>query len=197
MGLKMYLKYRMNARTIKPSNSKNSNTGGIFSGLFGAVANAAKNVTKKATNVTKKATNAVTGRNNSTKNVVAKASVNIAPEVAPVTAGVNAPVNANTTNATSPLMKGGVAPINYSIPLDQRQPSEDVMRWATTAGMAVPSGSQMRNVARGGKRRTIKRQKGAYRRRSYGGRIHTKYSRKHRNVKHKTHRRRRHHKRSN
>ena len=94
--------------------------------------------------------------------------------------------------------KGGMAPVNFSYGPRMQQPSEEVMKWATTAGAQTPSGPQMRNV--GGKRRTRKRRthrrKSTHRRRSSGGRRHTKHSRRHCTMKHKS-RRHRHGKRRN
>jgi hypothetical protein len=49
--------------------------------------------------------------------------------------------------------RGGMAPIQAGMTLKAYQPSEGVMRWATTAGAATPSAAEMRNVAHGGSRR--------------------------------------------
>jgi hypothetical protein len=49
--------------------------------------------------------------------------------------------------------RGGMAPIQAGMALKAYQPSEGVMRWATTAGAATPSEAEMRNVAHGGSRR--------------------------------------------
>jgi hypothetical protein len=46
-----------------------------------------------------------------------------------------------------------MAPIQAGMSLKAYQPSENVMRWATTAGAATPSAAEMRNVAHGGSRR--------------------------------------------
>jgi hypothetical protein len=101
--------------------------------------------------------------------------------VLPVTAG---PPN----NSTAPSMKGGMAPINYRVA--NMQPSEAVMKWATTAGADMPSKAEMRGVAHGGRRsrrrsgrKTIGRR---YRKskRATGGR-------RRKTNKRKTHRRRR------
>jgi hypothetical protein len=46
-----------------------------------------------------------------------------------------------------------MAPIQAGMALKAYQPSEGVMRWATTAGAATPSEAEMRNVAHGGARR--------------------------------------------
>jgi hypothetical protein len=48
--------------------------------------------------------------------------------------------------------RGGMAPIQAGMTLKAYQPSENVMRWATTAGAATPSAAEMRNVAHGGRR---------------------------------------------
>ena len=45
-----------------------------------------------------------------------------------------------------------MAPIQAGMTLKAYQPSENVMRWATTAGAATPSAAEMRNVAHGGRR---------------------------------------------
>jgi hypothetical protein len=50
--------------------------------------------------------------------------------------------------------RGGMAPIQAGMTLKAYQPSENVMRWATTAGAATPSEAEMRNVAHGGSRRS-------------------------------------------
>lgn len=49
--------------------------------------------------------------------------------------------------------RGGMAPIQAGMALKAYQPSENVMRWATTAHAARPSEAEMRNVAAGGARR--------------------------------------------
>jgi len=48
--------------------------------------------------------------------------------------------------------RGGMAPISSAYS-NMRQPSENIMKWATTAGAPTPT-SGMRNVAHGGRRRT-------------------------------------------
>jgi hypothetical protein len=87
-------------------------------------------------------------------------------------------------------MRGGVAPAFYQTPMGMRQPSEAVMRWATTAGAEAPTGPEMRNVAHGGRRRRSHKRKTHHRKskRSTGG--------KKRTMRRKTHKRstRRHHK---
>ena len=67
--------------------------------------------------------------------------------------------------------KGGMAPIQAGMTLKAYQPSENVMRWATTAGAATPSAAEMRNVAHGGSR-------GSRRRRRRHGRKHTRHTRR-------------------
>jgi hypothetical protein len=171
----MCLKYRMS------NNSQNP-------GVFGAIGNAFSAATTAVTNV-------VTGpkKNNSNKN-----SKNTA-QVVPVTTGVNISTNTlpvTAPNNTAPAQSGGVAPTNYSTPYDQRQPSERIMNWATTAGLPAPTGPEMRNVAYGGKRstkkrstkkRSTKKHKSVHRRSSRGGRSHS--------LKRKSHRRKHHKKR--
>jgi hypothetical protein len=56
----------------------------------------------------------------------------------------------NKNNAVNAPQMGGEAPVNAR---DQNlQPSEAVMKWATTAGVPTPSAEQMRGVAQGGAR---------------------------------------------
>lgn len=91
------------------------------------------------------------------------------------------------TEATIPPMKGGMAPINYRNGM--QQPSEAVMKWATTAGAAMPPAAQMRGVAHGGRRRrsgrkTIRQRRYRKSKRATGGRRRKTHKRK-------THRRRR------
>ena len=55
---------------------------------------------------------------------------------------------------------GGVfmgAPVSYSIPPNQRQPTDAIMEWATTAGVPTLSELQMRNVAHGGGTKRVHR----------------------------------------
>ena len=142
--------YRMssNNATKKPEEEE-----GFFSGLLTA-----------AKNATSKATAAVTGNKpNSTKNGT-NTSASMAPvaPVAPVTAGVNMPI------------KGGAASVSYSVPGNQRQPSEAVMNWATTAGAPTPSAAEMRNVAHGGSRRNRNKSR---RNKSCGGTVRNKLNR--------------------
>lgn len=120
--------------------------------------------------------------NKKNKTVNAKNKVNATNtkkngSVMPVTAGVpNIEMEEREPNQT-----GGMAPVNFRYPPNMQQPSYEVMRWATTAGVPTPTGPQMRNVAHGGKRRTIRRKS----KRSTGGR-------KRHTMKHKTHRRKYH-----
>ncbi len=83
----------------------------------------------------------------------------------PATAGVNAPTDA-------PNQTGGVAPLNFRYPANMQQPSEAVMRWATTAGMPAPA--NMRGVAQGGGKRRTKRRR--TKRRSTKRRTHMRKS---------------------
>jgi hypothetical protein len=70
------------------------------------------------------------------------------------------------------------APLSWSEVRMNAQPSQGVMRWATTAGAPMPSAAEMRNVAHGGKRRTR-------------GRKHSrKHSRKHKHSRRCKHSRR-------
>jgi hypothetical protein len=133
------------------------------SGFFSGLGNAFK----KATNAVLPGKNA----NNATRKNM----------VLPVTAGPRN--NSNTFNQT-----GGMAPVNYRVA--NMQPSEAVMKWATTAGADMPSKAEMRGVAHGGRRsrrrsgrKTIRRR---YRKskRATGGR-------RRKTNKRKTHRRRR------
>lgn len=55
--------------------------------------------------------------------------------------------------------RGGVAPYPSGMTLQAYQPSENVMRWATSVEEARPSEAEMRNVARGGSRRRRHRRK--------------------------------------
>jgi hypothetical protein len=91
----------------------------------------------------------------------------------PVTAGTNIPRS----------MKGGMAPINYRAA--NMQPSEAVMKWATTAGADMPSKAEMRGVAHGGRR--SRRRSG----RKTIGRRYRKSKRATGGRRRKTHRRRR------
>lgn len=89
---------------------------------------------------------------------------------------------------------GGVAPVNFRYPANMQQPSEEIMEWATTAGLRTPT-TGMRNVAHGGKRRTHKKHRHHKRKSAHhskrGGSA-KKHTRRHRTMKRKTHRRRHH-----
>ena len=141
----------MSSNGNKNSGNKNQNSNkGFFSGLL----NAAKNATNKATQ-------AVTGNkpnsknNNGSKNsseMPVATTANNGAAVKPAANGVNIPIQSNNT-APKPTQNGGVASVNASVPPGQRQPSEEIMEWATTAGVPTPTGPQMRGVAQGGSRR--------------------------------------------
>jgi len=115
--------------------TSNASVKGFFTNLY----NSAKNVTKKASNV-------VLGSTNNTKRNTSKNTAVVFNK--PVTAGVN-------ISTVQTPQKGGVAPNSYSVPPNQRQPSEAIMNWATTAG--IPKPSHMNNVAHGGRRRRFLR----------------------------------------
>lgn len=136
-------------------------------------ANASRNVTLKNTNVNK----------NMRLNANANANANL--YVAPL----------NNTTVLKQNQSGGMAPVNAQYPSGMQQPSEVVMKWATTAGEPMPPESDMRGVAHGGKRRTHKRRvhKRKVHKRRATKRAATGGKRRHR----KTHRRSRHHKRRN
>lgn len=156
----------------------------ITSAVSGAVNTAKKavagNNTKKNNSVKNNSAKNNSAKNNSAKNNSAKnnSSMTENSTALPVTANVDVPV-----------MKGGVAPVNFRYPANMQQPSEAVMEWATTAGAPMPSASEMRNVAHGGKRSTSKRRtrKRSTRKRS---------THKHRSHRRKTTRRSSHHRRS-
>lgn len=143
---------------MSTNNATQNSSPGFFNQITSAVSGAV-NTAKKAV------TSNNTKKNNSAKVENATAL--------PVTANVNVPV-----------MKGGVAPVNFRYPANMQQPSEAVMEWATTAGAPMPPASEMRNVAHGGKRSTNKRRT----RKHKSARKH--HSRKHHSRKHKsTHKR--------
>lgn len=173
----------MNTNITKPTANSAAN-----GGILGAIGSAFSGIANTAKQATGAVTSAVTGNSKKNNTTAKNNKTNTAAvPVKPVTAGTNI--------GGGKKQRGGVASVNYSVPGGQRQPSEAVMQWATTAGAPTPSGSQMRNVAHGGKRRSSKRRthrrKSTHRRRS-GGKRH---SRRHHTMKRKTHRRR-HHKRS-
>ena len=76
----------------------------------------------------------------------------------------NVPKNGNALPKNSvnfgykqtPIQSGGVAPTNFEYPANMRQPSEEVLQWATTAGLRTPL-TGMGNVAHGGKRKNKSR----------------------------------------
>jgi hypothetical protein len=73
---------------------------------------------------------------------------------APVNNAAAAPKPETVTFGFKPSPQaGGVASVTYNVPGAQRQPSEEIMEWATTAGAPTPT-TGMRNVAHGGARRT-------------------------------------------
>jgi hypothetical protein len=62
-----------------------------------------------------------------------------------------------TVRKSKKRQNGGAAPVSFSTPFNQRQPTEAIMEWATTAGIPTQSGPQMRNVAHGGGTRRVHR----------------------------------------
>ena len=187
----MCLNYRM------PNNSTTA-PAAPATGFFASLANAVTSVlpgnknSKNSTNASKNAVNSASAplvspfgnvkKNNSSKN---KAVPNPF-----ATAATNVTVTAPATPVTNPFMppiKGGMAPVNFSYGPRMRQPSEEIMQWATTAGVPTPTGPEMRNVAHGGKRRTHKRRTHRVKHRK----SHKKHTRKHRMVKRKTQRNKR------
>ena len=71
------------------------------------------------------------------------------------------------------------APLTWSDVRMNAQPSQGVMRWATTAGAPMPSAAEMRNVAHGGKR-SKRRTRG----RKHRGRKHSRKQKHSRSRKH-------------
>ena len=65
---------------------------------------------------------------------------------------------------------GGVAPLGMRDA--NLQPSEAVMKWATTAGAETPSAAEMRNVAHGGARKKTRKHKKS--KKAKKGKTHTK-----------------------
>ena len=155
-------------------------------------ANASRNVTAKNANVNKN----MRVNANANANINANANANINANANANANAYIAPLN-NTTTVLRPNQAGGMAPVNAQYPGGMQQPSEVVMKWATTAGEQMPPESEMRGVAHGGKRRTQKRKvhkrKSMHKRRATKRRAATGGKRRHR----KTHRRSRHHKRRN
>jgi hypothetical protein len=139
-----------NNNSVPPETPKtnSSESKGFFAGLTNAVANLVPgNKNKKPNNSSNASpatsTNNSKKANNSAKNGnVVKTSTNNT-NVKPVTAELNAPTS------------GGAASVNYRSA--HMQPSEAVMRWATTADAEMPSAAEMRGVAHGGTRRNKNR----------------------------------------
>jgi hypothetical protein len=144
--------YRM-SNSANSSSANGSKSNGIF-GAIGSIFTAATNAaTKAVSNIKKNNT-----KTNNTKKLNTRKQYMMNATSKPVTQGVNAPTINTNSNSMKPNQTGGASSVNYTIPLGQRQPSETVMQWATTAGMPTPSSaSGMRNVAHGGKRRTHRR----------------------------------------
>jgi hypothetical protein len=88
------------------------------------------------------------------------------------------PVNNKTTQLVLPQQQGGMAPVNFQYPPRMQQPSQAVMEWATTAGAPMPPASEMRNVAHGGKRRTMKHSRRSHRKTHMKKRHHKKTAKK-------------------
>lgn len=126
----MCLKYRMSTNN---SGSKPSegflNKINVF-GLFGNKNSSKNNTAKNGMNVIN-----INSKNNTSKNVM------------PASTGV----------PTVPVTTGGMAPVNFRYGANMQQPSEEVMKWATTAGAPMPPAAMMRNVAHGGSRRNRNR----------------------------------------
>lgn len=127
-------------------NSTNSKPTTNNGGIFGAIGKAFSN-----------AKNAVVGSKN-TKNMTKRNNAKNA-NVMPASTGV----------PSVPVTTGGMAPVNFRYGANMQQPSEEVMKWATTAGAPMPPAAMMRNVAHGGRRRTRrnKSRSGGSKRKSY------------------------------
>lgn len=122
-------------------NNSSTNTG-----FFGKIGNALTGVVKTAKNVVTGKKNNAGPKNNTMKNTITANSK---------------PVNAiNSSNQTAPstnsVQNGGMAPVGYQYPPNMRQPSDEIMEWATTAGIPKPI-TGMRNVAHGGGKRKTRR----------------------------------------
>ena len=129
-----------------------------LTGLFGNSAskknNANKNKKNNVTNVGMVENAVVANVGLNTKNNGHMNAINVAVE--------NVSVKNETKNKNNVVaQEGGVAPAFYQTPLNMRQPSEEVMNWATTSGVATPSANQMRNVAHGGARKQTRKHKKA------------------------------------
>ena len=73
-----------------------------------------------------------------------------------------------TVRKSKKRQRGGMASVSFSTPFNQRQPTEAIMEWATTAGISTQSGPQMINVAHGGgTRRGHRKHKGPYYKRTH------------------------------
>ena len=158
--LKIYIKYRMARNRSKGGNDptvNNASAKNSGDGLFSAIGK-------------------LFGNNKS------KEPETPAAPAAPAAPAFNFKPSASVNTPASGGMRGGMAPVN-SYPSMNAQPSYGVMRWATTAGAAMPSAAEMRNVAHGGKRRKHR----THRRKSHKSR---KSHKKTRSMKRKTHRRR-------
>jgi len=190
--------------------TNSSNSGGIFGAFKNAISGVSNAATKavsgknstntNSSNVVNSTTKTVSGKNSTNSNSKNTNSnkTNNSKTVMPVTSGMNAPIINSANDQTAPkIISGGAVSVNYSIPNNQRQPSEDIMEYATTADAEMPS--EMKNVVHGGKRRTHRRKssnkhksvhkrKNVNMRRSYGGKSR-------RSMKNKTHRKK-HNKRS-
>jgi hypothetical protein len=148
--------------------SNATNSGSTNSGFFGSIMNT------------------LTGKKNSglntRKNNTNSKNSNIAT---PVTAGTNV----NTSKVSN--QTGGMAPTNFRYPPNMQQPSERVMQWATTAGAPMPPESEMRGVAHGGRRRSIRKRR-SHRRKTRGG----THRPGHRGSHHRRHRKSKSHRRT-
>jgi len=120
---KIYSNYRMNRmRTLNSNAPTKSNTGGILDTMTKAISSVVSSVSGAVPNVMGK--NTIRKNSNSTRKNSAVPSVT------------------NPIEIPSMKMAGGTAPVNYRV--SNSQPSDAIMRWATTAGV--------QNVVKGGKR---------------------------------------------
>ena len=170
------------------SKNRRRSGGGFLDGLTEAVGNLMpgnkkENVTKNNSSNANKSNNVnksnntikpnVNKSNNANKTNANKTNVNSTAE----TPNVPKP-NTVTFGFTPSPQQGGVASVTYNVPPGQRQPSEEIMEWATTAGAPTPT-TGMRNVAHGGARRTRRNKTG-------GSRRNRNRSRRNRNRRNKT-----------
>ena len=210
----MCLNYRMSINsTIAPAAPAPAPAPAPATGFFATIANAVTSVLPGNNKNSKKGTNAnptnafvsvnsasapivspfgIIKKNNSGKNSSKNKNNSGKNKVAPnpFATTTNVIVTAPATPVTNPFnvpTKGGMAPVNFCYGPRMRQPSEEIMQWATTAGVPTPTGPEMRNVAHGGKRRTHKRRTHRVKHRK----SHKKHTRKHRTVKRKTQRNKR------